>query len=109
MLSDGEVSSGVEERPLPVKIFELEETVVPDNSFEGAYAIYLRLSCAPPLEWEDAFGRLLEQEGRRRIVSFIGSKMRVVISPRDNLKAVLRQMEDLARRTNVLLDFTGEA
>lgn len=96
------------DRPFPVEIVDVEETIMPDNSFEEAYAIYLRLSHEPPLEWEDAFERLMDQEVRRRIVSFVGAKMRVVISRRDNLEMVLRQMEKLTRRTNVMLDYTGE-
>jgi len=98
----------VTERPAPVEIIELEERVVPDNSFDEAYAIYLSLSCEPSLEWEEAFLALMEEEPRRRIVSFVGDKMRVVISRKDNLEMVLRQMTALARRTNIKLDYTGE-
>lgn len=96
------------DRPFPVEIVEVEELIAPDNSFEGAYAIYLRLSHEPPLEWEEAFGRLMDQEVRQRIVSFVGAKMRVVLSRRDNIEMVLRQMANLTRRTNVMLDYTGD-
>lgn len=95
----------MEEAPSPVTIVELEERVVPDNSFEGAYAIYLRLSREPPLAWQSTFESLMNREVRHRVVSFVGDRLRVVISRRDNLEMVLRQMEELTRRTNIQLDF----
>jgi len=98
----------VSERPYPIEIVEVEPLIVPDNSFEEAYAIYIRLSHEPPLEWEDAFERLMAQEVRQRIVSFVGAKMRVVISRRDNLEMVLRQLAALTRKANVTLDYTGD-
>lgn len=97
------------DRPFPVEITDVEDLIVPDNSFEEAYAIYFHLSHEPPLEWEDAFQRLMEREIRQRIVSFVGAKMRVVITRRDNLDMVMRQMASLTRRVNVQLDYSGES
>ena len=97
------------ERFAPVEIVALEPDVVPDNSFDGAYAIYLRLSYDPPLAWQRHFERLMDREVRRRIVSFVPGKLRVVISRRDNLTLVLDQMSELARRTNIDLDASPDA
>lgn len=94
------------ERP-PVEIIELAPEVLPDNSFDDAYAIYLVLSYDPPLEWQRHFERLMEREVRQRIVSFVPGKLRVVVSRRDNLAMVLDQMTALARRTNIELDYTA--
>lgn len=96
------------DRRPPLEIIEVEDTIVPDNSFEEAYAIYLRLNYEPPHEWEAAFDRLMADEVRHRTVTFVGAKMRVVISRRDNLDMVLRQLQGLVRRVNVRLDYTGD-
>lgn len=92
----------------PVEIVDLEPEVVPDNSFDEAYAIYLRLSHDPPLEWQLHFEKLMRQQVHQRTVSFVPNKLRVVISRRDNLEMVLRQMNKLTRQTNIHLDFTAE-
>mgnify|MGYP001263488996 CR=1 FL=1 len=92
----------------PVEIVKLEDQVVPDNSFDDAYAIYLRLSYEPPLAWQETFEALMEQEVRHRITSFVGARLRVVISRRDNLEMVLRQMNRLVRKANIQHDFLGE-
>ena len=97
-----------DDRHPPVEIVDLESKVLPDNSFEDAYAIYLRLSYDPPLPWQKRFEHLMEREVRHRIVSFVPNKLRVVISRRDNLEMVLRQMNTLARQTNIDLDYTGK-
>lgn len=96
----------MEEQKAPVRIVELEERVLPDNSFEGAYAIYLRLSHEPSPRWQSAFESLMRREVRHRITSFVGDRLRVVVSRRDNLALVLRQMEELTRRANIELDLT---
>jgi len=98
----------VEEHYPPVEITYLEDRIVPDNSFDEAYAIYLALSYEPPLAWQDEFHRQMEREVRPRITSFVGPKLRVVISRKDNLESVLHQMQRLVRKTNILLDFVGE-
>lgn len=97
-----------EEPNPPVEIVDLEPEVVPDNSFDEAYAIYLRLSYDPPYEWQLHFERLMAREVRQRTISFVPNKLRVVISRRDNLDMILRQMNALTRQTNIALDFFGE-
>lgn len=98
----------MERRNPPIEITDLEPEVVPDNSFDEAYAIYLQLSYDPPLNWQLRFEQLMRQEVRQRTISFVPNKLRVVISRRDNLEMVLRQMNSLARQTNIDLDFTGD-
>lgn len=98
----------MEERYPPVEITHLEERVVPDNSFDDAYAIYLALSYEPPLPWQEAFERLMAREVSPRITSFVGPRLRVVIGRKEDLKSVLYQIEGLVRKTNIELDFTGE-
>lgn len=98
----------MEERYPPVEITHLEERVVPDNSFDEAYAIYFALSYEPPPAWQDTFERLMEREVRPRITSFVGPKLRVVISRQDNLETVARQIQHLVRKTNIQLDFVEE-
>lgn len=97
----------MKERYPPVELLRLEERVVPDNSFDGAYAIYFTLSYEPPLVWQERFERLMRREVRSRITSFVGPAIRVVIGPRENLEMVTRQIADLVRKTNIDLDFTG--
>lgn len=92
----------------PIEILELEEKFVPDNSFDEAYAIYLRLSREPPLEWEEVFESLMMQEVRQRITSFVGNRLRVVVSRRDNLDMIIRQMSRLVRQANIKLDYIGD-
>lgn len=89
----------------PVSILELEDRVAPDNSFDGAYAIYFRLSYDPPLKWQETFEALMRQEVQPRIVSFVGPSLRVVITRKDHLETVVRQISDLTRKTNIRLDF----
>ncbi len=91
----------------PIEIVDLDPEVVPDNSFDEAYAIYLTLSYDPPYEWQLHFERLMEREVRQRTISFVPKRLRVVITRRDNLEMILRQMNALARQTNIDLDFTG--
>jgi len=89
----------------PVSIIELEDRVVPDNSFDDAYAIYLRLSYDPPLVWQERFEALMQREVQPRIVSFVGHALRVVITRKDNLESLMRQLSALVRQTNIELDF----
>lgn len=97
----------MEERYPPVELIRLEDRVVPDNSFDDAYAIYFALSYEPPLTWQEHFERLMRREVRARITSFVGPAIRVVIGPRENLEMVARQIAHLVRKTNIELDFTG--
>lgn len=97
----------MEERFPPVELIELQDRVVPDNSFDEAYAIYFTLSYEPPLKWQERFEQLMQREVRPRITSFVGPALRVVITRRENLESVLRQIQHLVRKTNIELDFTG--
>lgn len=97
----------MEERWSPVELVRLEERVVPDNSFDDAYAIYFQLSYEPPPVWQETFERLMRREVRSRVTSFIGPRLRVVIGARENLEMVTRQIAHLVRKTNIELDFTG--
>lgn len=98
----------MESRGEPVAITHVEERVVPDNSFDDAYAIYLGLSYEPPLLWQEAFHRLMAREPEPRITSFVGPKLRVVVGPKDNLESVLRQVAHVVRKTNLELDLVDE-
>ncbi|HLS91826.1 MAG TPA: hypothetical protein VK101_11280 [Limnochordia bacterium] len=97
----------MEERCPPVELVEIQDRVVPDNSFEDAYAIYFTLSYEPPLVWQERFEHLMQREAKPRVTSFVGPALRVVIGRRENLESVFRQIEHVVRKTNIDLDFTG--
>lgn len=85
----------------PIEVMELEDRVVPDNSFDEAYAVYFRLSYEPDMKWQEMFERLMREEVHPRITSFVGPRLRVVISRRTHLESLIRQIKDVVRRTNL--------
>lgn len=95
----------MDEKYPPVHLIELEDRIVPDNSFDEAYAIYFRLSYEPPLRWQDEFEATMRREIQPKIVSFVGPSLRVVITRMEHLENLMRQINELVRKTNIELDF----
>lgn len=83
-----------------IQIVELEDGLHPDNTLPNSFAIYIKLNAEPRLVWQDEFEKQLKMESRRRVVTFPGAKMRVVVTHRDTLDTLFQLLRRLVDRTN---------
>lgn len=86
----------------PVSIVDIDHEVLPDNSFPGAHAFYLLLSEEPSATWQREFEHVcrLKVATRRRVLSIVGTRLRVVVKPTEHIETVLREVQAAVVQTN---------
>lgn len=89
----------------PITIVDIDDEVLPDNSFPGAHAFYLLLSAEPSADWQREFEHVcrLKVATRRRVLSIVGSRLRVVVKPTEHIQTVLRHVQEAVATTNARL------
>lgn len=92
--------------PEAVELIDVDSEIQPDNSFPEAYAIYVILSHEPSAEWQREFARIcqLRVATRKRVITVVGSRLRIVVSPTDHLETVLRHVQAAVHQTNASLE-----
>lgn len=90
----------------PVRILELDSEIQPDNTFPNAHAIYLILSHEPSAAWQREFVRVcrIRVATRRRPITVVGDRLRIVIDPTEHLESVLRTLQEAVTLTNQRLE-----
>lgn len=85
-----------------IHVLDVDQEIQPDNSFRDAHAIYLILSAEPSDRWIKEFEhvRRLRVATRRRVITVVGSRLRVVVAPNEHLQSVLQPIQEAIRTTN---------
>ena len=71
-----------------IHVVAVDHEIQPDNSFPDAHAIYLILSEEPSDRWIKEFEHVcrLRVATRRRTITVVGNRLRVVISPENTCR-----------------------
>jgi|SRR5690625_3359715 len=85
-----------------IELIEVDSYIQPDNSAPRAHAIYVILSTVPSDEWQRMFEYVcsLKVATRRRLITIVNDRLRVVIRPTDHLETVFRQLQEAVATTN---------
>lgn len=85
-----------------ISIVDVDSEIQPDNSFPNAHAIYLILSETPPTEWLREFEYVckLKVATRKRNITVVENRLRLVVSPTEHLESLLRPVQQAVHMTN---------